>query len=355
MSDLPFRVLDSAATSSAPPSRAEAPLFVDLGDLVRRGLPREYPSIAPALDGRCLLYKGRLNEIHAEPGLGKTNVACAFVVLVVRAGGTALFLDPEDTPHGIAGKLASFGLSDAELSERVRYVHNPGPAQFDEALKWARANPCTLAVCDGFAEALAAEGLNEDVAADVLGFFRNRLRPFAEAGAAVLVSDHVSKNAENRGRWQRGSGAKMGRYDGVSYALAIGEAYRPGRPEMGDAGKAGYVRLLVSKDRLGGVGVLHQAVAHLLLTPDGAATHLEWKEPQEAGEFMPTVLMGKISRHLQTNPSASARELRDLGNSDYVDQAIRQLEKLACLKVTKAGRGKPTHYQLLKPYQEGAK
>ena len=84
-----------------------------------------------------------------------------------------------------------------------------------------------LVILDGLAEALAAEGLNEDKVAEVLSFFRRRLRPFAELGTAVLVSDHVSKSTENRGRWPRGSGAKLGRYDGVSYAAELAMPYSP--------------------------------------------------------------------------------------------------------------------------------
>src|SRR4030095_3324964 len=172
-----------------PEPEAVKPPFIDLGDLVRRGLPQELPRVAEVFNGRCLLYAGRLNEIHGEPSVGKTNVACALVAAVVRASGNVIYLDPEDTPQGIAAKLTSFGLTHSELTCQVGYLHNPEPITYAAAQRWAIETTCHLVVCDGLAEALAAEGLSEDKPLEVLPWFRRRLRPFAEAGAAVLVSD----------------------------------------------------------------------------------------------------------------------------------------------------------------------
>ncbi len=112
----------------------------------------------------------------------------------------------------------------------------------------------------GMAECMAAAGLNEDKAEEVLNFIKQLVRPFAEkAGAAVLISDHVTKSWEDRGLWSRGSGAKMGRYDGVSYALTLVDAYAPGQ--------AGSVLLTVAKDRNGGVGVKGRPVAQIYFMP----------------------------------------------------------------------------------------
>ena len=70
-------------------------------------------------------------------------------------------------------------------------------------------------------EALAAEGKDENEVGDVLTFFRERLRPFPEAGAAVLIAYHVTKSTETRGRWARGSGAKLARYDAFARSLSL--------------------------------------------------------------------------------------------------------------------------------------
>ena len=67
----------------------------------------------------------------------------------------------------------------------------------------------------------------------------------ADAGSAVVIADQVAKSAETRGRWARGSGAKMRRYNGACYEIVLGESYTPTKP--------GSVRLKVAKDRNGGV------------------------------------------------------------------------------------------------------
>jgi hypothetical protein len=48
-------------------------LFVDLRKIIDAGLEPERPTVAKIPTGDCLLYAGRLNEIHSEPGLGKTE------------------------------------------------------------------------------------------------------------------------------------------------------------------------------------------------------------------------------------------------------------------------------------------
>jgi hypothetical protein len=99
---------------------------------------------------------------------------------------------------------------------------------------------------------MATEDLDEDKAKDTLKFLRRTLRPFAELGCAVVILDHVVKNKSGQGRWSRGSGAKIGQYDGVSYVLQLIESYTPK--------KAGKLSLKVAKDRHGGVGAINQKI-----------------------------------------------------------------------------------------------
>src|SRR4030095_2706163 len=114
------------------PTAAQAPSHlpgaIDLGALIAAGLPRELPTVGHAFGDRSLLYAGRTNEIHGEPGLGKTNVSCAFAVSYIKDAGEVLFIDPEDPPAGIASRLAAFGLSAQEVTERFHYLQNPEPS-----------------------------------------------------------------------------------------------------------------------------------------------------------------------------------------------------------------------------------
>ena len=216
-----------ALLQNLPKRGARVDLFVNLKQIIEGGLKPERPSVAMTPTGKCLLYAGRLNEIHGEPSVGKTKVALSLARCVIEDGGHVIYIDPEDTPAGILNRLAATGADVEALEPFIHYLHNPMPADFSRAIAYAEKHKPALVVLDGLAEALAAEGKDENEVGDVLTFFRERLRPFAEAGAAVLIADHVTKSTETRGKWARGSGAKLGRYDGVSYSAELIEAYSP--------------------------------------------------------------------------------------------------------------------------------
>lgn len=208
-----------------PPREEPRPLFVDLGPYLDGTAKQEIPTVAEAWPGRCLFYAGRLNEVHAEPGTGKTNVLMVSCVAVLESGGNIVFIDPEDTPKGFATRLLMLGADAEAVRERVHYLHNPTPEEITLAQEWAKEHSPTLVILDGLAESMAAVGASEDKAQEVLSFFRETLRPFTESGAAVVIADHVTKSTEGRGQFARGSGAKAGRYDGVSYEVVTGTQY----------------------------------------------------------------------------------------------------------------------------------
>jgi len=202
-----------------------------------------------------------------------------------------------------------------------------------------------LVILDGLAEAMAAEGHDEDKPAAFLAFCRERLRPFADAGCAVLVSDHVTKNAETRGRWARGSGAKLGRYDGAVYSAELVKPYSPTQ--------AGAVRLRVAKDRNGGAGASGEVIAEVHFSPgaDGQ-TLVEFRQAEAPGEFRPTVLMERVSRKVETFPESSKRDLREAGNHKTVDLAIGLLCREGFMRVVHGGLGRAAKFEVLKPFRE---
>lgn len=320
------RTVDATAALSKP----REPGFTDLSPFFSGEFTQERPSVAEVMRGRFLFYAGRLNEVHAEPSVGKTNVLIAACCSVLRAGGRVLYIDPEDTPSGFANRALGLGGTVGGFGARCHYLHNPDPADFDAAIEWAREKKPSMVVLDGLAESLAAEGLDENAVGDILHFFRHRLRPFAELGAAVVIADHVVKSGEGRGRWARGSGAKLGRYDGVSFEAVLAEAYTPDR--------AGCLRLRVSKDRVGGVGSVGQTVWEVHFTPDDEKTSVEFRLPPAPGEFRPTAIMEKIKAHLTLYMGASKRDLRGLGKHDAVDRAIEILLAEGEIEARKVGQ-----------------
>lgn len=289
------------------------------------------PTLAEVLPGVFLLYAGRTNSIHGEPSVGKTNVLLCQAKPILEAGGIVLFIDPEDTPQGIATRARLLGITADEIT-RLIYVQNPTPEDYALAHEWAATHKPAAVMLDGLAEALAAEGKDENTPADVLAFFRERTRPFADLGAAVVVADHVVKGEGNK-RFARGSGAKLGSYNGVVYEVTLGEAYSPT--------KEGFVRLKVAKDRNGGVGAMNAPVAelHFAPAPDGT-TIAFWQTPPEPGSFRPTVIMEKIVKHLQTFKEDTKLGVRGAipSKTEVVLKAIEILIDEGKVTVEKRGR-----------------
>ena len=320
------------AEESFEPEKPEN-IFSDLGPYLDGVAEPIVPTVGEIWPGRCLFYASAVNEIHGEPSVGKTNILLSAAGRVLEAGGCVVFLDPEDHPQRIVARALALGIDREALRERFFYLHDPDGVAIAKAQQWAALHHPALVILDGLAESLAREGADENSAAEILGFFRDYLRPFADSGAAVVVADHVVKSRENQGRWARGSGAKLGFYNGAVYEAALGEAYTPSQ--------AGFVRLKVSKDRNGGVGAMGAVVTELRFAPgaDGN-TITTWNSPPEPGSFRPTAIMEKVVAHLKTYGTATKRDLRGLGKHTWADAAVEILLDEGTITVRTEGQKK---------------
>jgi hypothetical protein len=320
------------------------PLFVDLAPYMEGTLAQEVPTIAPTFSGKALFYAGRLNEIHAEPSTGKTNVLVAASISVLESGGSVIYIDPEDNPTGMANKLRFFGASLQAVKERFHYLHNPTRDEIVLAQAFARANKIDLIPIDGLAQLMSDQGLNEDVAGDVLEFFKTNTLPFAEAGSAVVIADHVTKSREGRNGFARGSGAKKGRYDGVSYEVDMVKPYAPGVD--------GFVKLIVRKDRVGGIGPMGVVAAELhFLHSAHERTLPVFREPEQKSDapFRPTAIMQNIVDFLRDKPNgADLTAIRSVkGKTETIATAVSLLEAEGVIKITRKP-GHPTIHTLNK-------
>jgi hypothetical protein len=202
----------------------------------------------PVPDLAGLLYREAVHSLSGEPGIGKTLVAQAFIALELKRGGRALILDYEDSARTTRTRLADLGVDDEGLG-RVTYLRPFGPLS-DADLAWlprlVEGQGIGLVLIDSVPEALATENLDENASTDVSRWYQRLPRPLARAGASVLVIDHVTKSTEQRGRWARGSGAKLAAIDGAAYTIETSEPFSRER--------SGSVTLRVAKDRHGAIG-----------------------------------------------------------------------------------------------------
>lgn len=327
---------------------------VDLGPILRGETPDVVPFWLHRNDGHALLYPGKLHDLHGEPSHGKTWVALAAVRHVLESGGAAVYVDFEDTPRGIVGRLIALGV-DTELvgdTTRFRYVRPAsglGPAELAQLHAVIAELSPDLVVIDGVANALAADGYDENSNPDVVQWAVTVPRPIAAMGGAVVMLDHVTRDPQGRTRGARGAGAKLAIIDGVSYEVRLGAAFSRRRE--------GFAKIIIAKDREGAVGSIGETVAHARIVPrdDGARVGL-WLEPPpvtEKGEFKPTGLMARISHHLRDagTPQGSAL-IFDIvhGKQAHKRQALALLVFEGFVEEVKEGRR--TLYRHVKTYRE---
>ena len=287
------------------------PLFVDLESIFDGNMEPERPTVAITDSGESMLYAGRINEIHGEPSVGKTNINIAIMACELRMGNKVVFIDPEDNPNGMMRRMLSFGLSKELIVGNMFYLHDPTPEELIRAQEWTRQHKPTLVALDGLAETITACRYKEDSSSDVLEFFKIYIRPFADAGAAVNLSDHVVKSLEGRGLWSRGSGAKMGRYDGVSYNVTTITPYSPTQ--------AGSLKFAIAKDRNGGLGAKGEEIFIANFTPNGNGqtdvSIRRIKKDEDSGSNVTPSWRYMQAMHATIKASASgmtAREVQDV-------------------------------------------
>lgn len=343
-----------AEVASSNGSRTYSSLeFGDVAALLAGAIPKVDPDFLTRTDGQSLLYAGRMHSIHGEPTAGKSWIALFAAIEVLRLGGAVLYLDYEDSLPGIVGRLLALGADPADVTDRFGYVKQDGPFGSNEKLELAARvkalNP-DLVVIDSIGEALSRDGLKEDVASDVISWVEKLPRWLARSGATVVWLDHVAKDREQRGRWARGSGAKLGAIDGASYEAVTVKAF--------SRHQAGRVDLKVAKDRHG-TFELGAVAATVNVTPhaDGERVVIELG-PAEAVKtsdpFRPTHTMRRISDELENaRVPVSAKGLRLLlpgVKARTVAEALQRL--LAEGFVTTYRNGSTELLHLAKPFRD---
>lgn len=294
------------------------------------------PDLCCLEDGFGLFYRGRINGIHGEPECGKSWVAWIAVAQLLNGLGRALYLDYEDSEQGAAQRLAALGVSrKAATSCRFGYLRPEEPLGSNgssEYRDWVRLLSAgwDLVVVDSTNEAMVLEGLDPSDNKEAGVFTRRLARPAVEAGAAVLLLDHVAKARDTRGTWAIGAQQKRAMIRGASYTV---ENKRP----FGH-GLEGEAVLTVVKDSPGAVrqrtgGDPH--VARLTLVSDGltGAIHYRLAVPQTSH----ALVLDRIRAYLIVNPGASKRALRALSNSDLIDELIQKCVQDGWIKVEITG------------------
>lgn len=198
----------------------------------------EQPARYGAFGGSVpLIYDEGVHWLQGESESGKTWVALAVVVDVLRQGGTTLIVDYEDRERRVFERLEQLGLTDAEV---VRLVYVDGhEAGFGALAAHVATTLYDALVIDGVTSALSQSGLS--------GRDEQELTRWADvlprrARMAICI-DHVVKDTEGRNGMAIGSQAKKSVVTGSSFEVRAKEKF--GR------GASGLIELRMQKDKPG--------------------------------------------------------------------------------------------------------
>lgn len=140
-------------------------------------------------------------------------------------------------------RLRLLGVPDGVIGERFRYVSPEGPLTAATVAELAELR-ASLAVVDGYNEALALHGCDIMKPDGIADFRALVVKPLTATGAAVVVLDHVVKDTDrNGGGYALGSVHKVNAVNGAVFLMESQEAFGKGR--------RGAARLYVTKDRPG--------------------------------------------------------------------------------------------------------
>ena len=283
---------------------------IDLGPYLDGTVQPIKPSLMPRTDGVALLYPGLTHSLHGESESGKSWVAQAEAARILIAGGRVLFVDFESDAGALVERLRLLGVDDEAVQARFSYLHpEVDPRDPNEAAAFAGmlTQGFALAVLDGVTDAVGLFGL-ESRDNDALTMWARLLpkRIADETGAAVVMVDHVTKDAESRGRFAIGGQAKLATITGAAYTVETAQPL--GR------GLRGVIVLRVAKDRPGYVrghsgrqraSDRTQEAARVILdsTCEGMVT-VTVEPPSDRADsssstFRPTTLMERISEALE--------------------------------------------------------
>jgi hypothetical protein len=197
-------------------------------------------------DGNGLIYTGRVHSIYGESESGKSWVAQIASAEMLKDDKKVIYIDFESDAVDIVNRLKSLGVSRANLLQYFTYIRPDGPRDADDPYWQAILEPqsAELIIIDGVTESLTMWGGETKDNDAITRWMRIFPRAVASAsGAAVVLIDHITKNADTRGRFAIGGQAKLATIDGAAYLVEPLEALAPGR--------VGSLTMRVTKDRPG--------------------------------------------------------------------------------------------------------
>jgi len=316
------------------------------------GSPEPPPSIFKRSDGVALLYRGKVNAFLGESESAKSWAAQAAMEEVTSTGGRALVIDFENTVSSVRDRLLSLGVERSVLRDYIEFIYPSSPpteadiAAFGETLevRW------DLIIVDGVTDAMTLLGLDPIGLTDSSRFDQRFLRPLVRTGAAVVVVDHVTKNAETRGMHAIGSQHKRAAITGAAYMFQKVDDF--GR------GMRGVSRIKVAKDKMGHVrqhAQTDQVIADFYLDGTGASGALEYGLIEaRTGQMSQAYahIMEALCDYLTANPGVTQATVLTMGSTARDDYKKAAFDKLRADGYIADDMGQRDRWRVVRPFGE---
>lgn len=337
----------------------------DIGAYLAGGRVRPRPELLRRSDGQGVMYRGRLNEVHGPPEAGKGFVAGLLAAEHLIRGERVVYLDFDQDPDAVIERVLAAGAVRGDLARLdLHPIDTPLPIRMDAHIRYLTQtadeilaeliDATALVVLDGVNAGMSMHGMSALSEQDYSDFTRLFAFRFRRAGATGLLCDHVPKHENGGSRFAYGTVQKLAVLDGAVYEVRV--VRQPAQ------GLAGELKLVVAKDRPGGVRAFAteqrgaQVAASVVIDDTGEQTRVEIAPPTEAVEFQPTWYMEKVSRFVETEGEAVSQRAIEKGvggKLEYVRDAVRALVRDGCLSRVE-GPGRTLLHASVRPFREGS-
>ncbi|ACJ52218.1 bifunctional DNA primase/polymerase [Bifidobacterium longum] len=335
------------------------------------------PTVFQREDGQGLFYRGAVNDLHGEPGCGKSMIAQIAAAQELKSSHDVIYIDYEDSARNVVKRLLLLGVTGEQIVAHFHYVRPSAKPSSPTSLDGWRetlgyADTATLTVIDGVTSCLAYAGLDSNSGDDIAAWYNTMPRLILACGPAVVLIDHVVKSKDNRGRYAGGSMQKLALIDGISYSANMTKPV--------GKGVRGTIVIKSGKDRISEIeehcavswdsngSHLREAARIEINSTNPKLMHVTIARPNmmpsedrqtKRDDFRPTGLMEKISQLVENaieEPSQS--ELFDALKSDgsgaktaIMSKAIRLLLEEGYV-TNRASRHNRACYRSARPYRQ---
>lgn len=237
-----MRRIDARVKLTADPDTLGPRLHFEqgLGEIATGGIP------APEQLAEGLIYRNRVHWLSGHPGHGKTTFAMWIAKRHMDAGGDVIWLDWEAGTRPTVARLLAIGATPEQIEARFHLVYSPrieaSAGGFEPLRAALDSYPGALVVFDSASKALSVAGFDENSSTEATKWTTEIILPTREAGATVMVIDHVVKNATRSTPYARGAGSKLADTDAHWYVERTAPFSRD---------RVGAIRLSRQKDREG--------------------------------------------------------------------------------------------------------